>query len=269
MPLAPAPLEKAPRRRLAAALGICFDIDDTFTTEGRIRPEAFAALWRGAEAGLAMIPVTGRPAGWCDHICRMWPVEGIVGENGAFYFAWDRARRRVVRRWARPAARRAADRARLAELADEIVGEVKGARVAADQPYREADLAIDFAEDVGPLPDAAVSRIVALLEARGATAKVSSIHVNGWFGRWDKRTMLLRLARERLGLEAAAAARRLVYVGDSPNDAPLFGAFDLSFGVANVRRFLPELVHPPRWIAPSEGSLGFAEVVDAVLQARR
>ena len=57
-----------------------------------------------------------------------------------------------------------------------------GCALASDQHYREADLAIDFCEDVPPLPRADVDRIVALMEAEGMTAKVSSIHVNGWFG---------------------------------------------------------------------------------------
>jgi len=69
-----------------AFAGIFFDIDDTITTGGRIPACAFDALWRLKERGMKVVPITGRPAGWCDHIARMWPVDGVVGENGAFYF---------------------------------------------------------------------------------------------------------------------------------------------------------------------------------------
>ncbi len=265
----PLPLARAADAELSQVAALCFDLDDTFTTGGRVRPEAFRALWQAADAGLPTVVVTGRPAGWCDHLCRMWPVAGVVGENGAFYFAYDAGRRRVVRRWARPAAKRHGDRARLDAVAEAVRRAVPRARVAADQAFRATNLAIDFAEDVGPLPPGDVDRIVSIFRDHGATAKVSSIHVNGWFGRYDKRGMLVRFAGERLGLDAAGASARLAYVGDSPNDAPLFAAFELTFGVANLRRFLDRLETPPRWIARGEGGAGFAEVTRRILQARR
>ena len=71
------------------------DIDDTITSDGQLEAEAYGALHRLNAAGIAVIPVTGRPAGWCDHIARMWPVAGVVGENGAFYFIYDRKRRKM------------------------------------------------------------------------------------------------------------------------------------------------------------------------------
>jgi HAD superfamily hydrolase (TIGR01484 family) len=61
------------------------DIDDTISTHGKITQEAYDALWRAHHAGLTIVPVTGRPAGWCDHIARMWPVDGVIGENGGLY----------------------------------------------------------------------------------------------------------------------------------------------------------------------------------------
>jgi HAD superfamily hydrolase (TIGR01484 family) len=263
-----APWHRAKASDLARVVGICFDLDDTFTTDGRIAPAAWRALWSGHDAGLAMVAVTGRPAGWCDMISRFWPVAGVVGENGAFYYAYDRERRRVTRRYARSQKQRAEDRLRLEAVAEAVAKAVPRARIAADQPYRIADLAVDFAEDVGPLSEAEVRRIEAVFASHGATAKVSSIHVNGWFGRYDKRSMLLKFARERLKLDAAAATRGLVYVGDSPNDAPLFGAFPLSVGVANVRRFLPDLDAPPAYVTRRPEGEGFAEVVRRIVGAR-
>lgn len=265
---APAPLARAPRSSLAVLEGICFDIDDTFTTGGRVEPVAFSALWKAHDAGLVMIPVTGRPAGWCDHLCRMWPVQGVVGENGAFYFSYDRGRRRVVRRWAQSRGERARGRERLEAVRERVLEEVRGSRVAGDQAYREADLAIDFAEDVRPLSAGKVDRIAEIFAEHGAQAKVSSIHVNGWFGRYDKRTMLMRLLRERLGRNERTARRRFAYIGDSPNDASLFDAFEFSVGVANVRDHLASMSTAPRYVTRGRGGDGFAEFVRAVLRAR-
>ncbi len=63
--------------------------------------------------------------------------------------------------------------------------------------------------------------------------------------------------------------RRFVYVGDSFNDAPLFGAIPLSVGVANVRPLLAGLDHPPRFITRAEEGRGFEELARAVLRARK
>src|SRR5918993_4181103 len=123
------------------------DIDDTITSEGRLTAAAYLALERLHDAGLKVIPITGRPAGWCDHIARMWPVEGVVGENGAFWFRYDPAARKLVRRFLVDEPTRRANRARLDALAARILAQVPGCALASDQLYREADLAIDFCED--------------------------------------------------------------------------------------------------------------------------
>ena len=212
----------AVRRGIAVVLA---DIDDTLSTHGRITAQAYAAMERLQDAGRRVIPITGRPAGWCDHIARMWPVDGVVGENGAFYMRHDAARRTLVRRFVVDEATRAAQRTRLAAIAAAILREVPGCAIASDQHYRETDLAIDFCEDVAPLPRAAVDRIVALMEGAGLTAKVSSIHVNGWFGDYDKLTMTRTLLAEAFALDLDAARDTIVFAGDSPNDAPMFGLF--------------------------------------------
>src|SRR3989304_10363395 len=101
-PLAEFPL--APRNRIR---GVLFDIDDTLTTDGRLTAAAYAAMENLHGARLLVIPITGRPAGWCDHIARMWPVDAVVGEDGAFYFRHDAAARKMMRRDAAGSGQRA------------------------------------------------------------------------------------------------------------------------------------------------------------------
>src|SRR5438067_9743610 len=128
------------RRRIRFVL---LDIDDTLTTEGRLSADAYAALERLSQHGLRVIAVTGRPAGWCDLIARFWPVDAVIGENGAFYFRYDHSARSMTRRfWLSPEEREAATR-RLDALGRDILAAVPDARIAADQPSRGADLAID------------------------------------------------------------------------------------------------------------------------------
>jgi hypothetical protein len=225
-------------------------------------------LERLSDAGLLVVPVTGRPAGWCDMIARLWPIAGIVGENGAFAMRYDHERRemRHLRNLDGPA--RKANRDKLTKLAETILKDVPGTALASDQQYREADLAIDFCEDVPALGDADIQRIVDHVHAAGAVAKVSSIHVNGWFGNWDKLTMSKRFMSQEFGIDLETRKDRFVYCGDSPNDAPMFGFFPNACGVANVADFLGKMDALPAFIAKSRGGQGFVEIGERILAAR-
>ncbi len=246
--------------------GVLFDIDDTLTTDGALTAQAYAAMERLKASGRIVVPITGRPAGWCDHIARMWPVDAVVGENGAFYFWHDRHGRKLGKRYLADAATRAADRAKLDAIARGIIAAVPGCALASDQNYRECDLAIDYCEDVPALPLETAERIAQLLRAEGMTAKISSIHVNAWFGDYDKLGMTKLLARERFGLELDAARNEFVFIGDSPNDAPMFGYFQNSVGVANIARFAGRLGAAPAYVTRNAGGAGFTELVDQLLQ---
>lgn len=248
--------------------GVFADIDETLTTDGRLTASAYGALERLHEAGLKVVPITGRPAGWCDHIARMWPVDGVVGENGAFYFHYHRWQRAMLRRFVDDPATRADYRGRLKAISAQILDAVPGAAIAADQLYRETDLAIDFREDVPPLPDAAIDRIVGIMQLHGLTAKVSSIHVNGWFGAYDKLTMTKTLMRECFSVDLDTECGRYVFVGDSPNDAPMFEYFSHSVGVANIRAFAGRLAHEPTYVTEAASGAGFCELADFLLAAR-
>ena len=263
------PVERMPLADAAAVRCVCCDIDDTLTSDGRLTAAAYGALESLADAGIAVVPVTGRPAGWCDHIARMWPVSAVVGENGAFGFRYQRHARRLERRYRQDAATRARNRERLAALAHRILREVPGAAVASDQAYRESDLAIDWCEDVERLEDASLERIVTLFREAGATARVSSIHVNGWFGDFDKLAMTREVLREWLALDLASEPGAALFVGDSPNDAPLFRHFPNAVGVANVAEFAAQMESLPRYVTRARSGAGFAELARWLLAARR
>lgn len=259
-PLAEFPAEA--RRQIRFVLA---DIDDTLTTDGRLTAAAYGALERLTTAGLRVVPVTGRPAGWCDLIARFWPVDAVVGENGAFWFRYEHKTRKMVRRFWLDANAQAEVRRKLDRLAAEIPSRVPGARIAADQPYRIADLAIDFAEDVGPLPLAAADRIAALFREAGAEARISSIHVNGWFGAWDKLAMTRRLFAEAYAIDLDRCRDQAIFIGDSPNDGPMFAFFPNSVAVANIQPFLDRVATKPAYVAQAEAGTGFVEFAEMLL----
>ena len=262
------PLTQAPRDTLAGFIAVLTDIDDTLTLHGRLPGEAYSALWALKRAGIKVIPITGRPAGWCDLIARQWPVDGVVGENGAFYFRYDDHAKKMIRVYAQSPEERRGNIEKLWIIAKRVLAEFPGTAIASDQAYREIDVAIDFCEDVPALPLETAQKIAEAFHGEGASAKVSSIHVNAWFGAHDKLTMTRRFLAEAFDIRVENGAEQIAYCGDSPNDAPMFGFFRNGIGVANIRPFAKLMPHLPRYVTDGEGGTGFAEFADAVIRSR-
>ncbi len=245
--------------------GLLFDIDETLTTEGKLTAQAYAAMERLQRAGKLVVPITGRPAGWCDHIARVWPVDAVVGENGAFYFCFRQGK--MHRTFQDSSGVRALNRTRLEAIGARILEQVPGCAFASDQPYRETDLAIDYCEDVPPLSLETAEQIAVLMRAEGLTAKVSSIHVNGWFGGYDKLAMTRLLFTEFFRISPDLLRQEYAFAGDSPNDAPMFSFFESSVGVANVARFAGKLEAEPKYVTRGAAGAGFAELAAYLLEA--
>lgn len=243
---------------VSGIVGIFFDIDDTFSTGGKITTEAYSSLWDLKNAGKIVVPITGRPAGWCDHIARFWPVDAVVGENGAFYFMMKNGK--MLKEYTADASQRIMYKERLTHIREEVLESVPGAGIASDQDYREFDLAIDFCEDVEHLDEAEIDKIVEIFKRYGANTKISSIHVNGWFGSYDKLTTTKKFVRKELGLDLDQENEKFVFCGDSPNDEPMFDYFKKSVGVANVVEFKDRLTIFPTYITSKPSGEGFAEL---------
>jgi len=244
---------------------VLFDIDDTLTTAGKLTAQAYEALEALQRSGRRTVAVTGRPAGFCDQVARLWPVDAVVGENGGFYF-WFR-NGRLHREYREAAEIRASNRQRLAAIGRAVTAAVSGCAVASDVRYRETDLAIDYAEEVPPLPLEAAERIAELMRREGLHVTMSSIHVHGWFGDYDKLATVRELLHRQLGMNVDREQAAAVYIGDSPNDASMFGFFSKSVGVANVRRFAGRMAAEPNYVTRGAFGAGFAELVQHLLQA--
>jgi len=248
--------------------GVLTDIDDTLTTDGVLPDVARRALDDLSAAGILVVAITGRPAGLCEKLLGEWPLAAIVGENGGVWMKRDPATRAIAAHYESDADERARQRADLAAIGARVVAAVPGAALAVDRYRRETDLAIDWAERIAPLPRDDVDRIVAMLRAEGLSTAVSSIHVHGWYGEHDKLATSRRLFAAAFGVDLGAERERYTYVGDAPNDAPMFAFFPHAVGVANLRRFLDRMPAAPAYITQADAGEGFAELARMLIDAR-
>ncbi len=257
-----APVGSMPISDRRAIRYVFTDIDDTLTKEGRLLESAYAALWRLRERGIRVIPVTGRPAGWCDLIARQWPVDAVVGENGALVFYLDDGR---LKQFFHPDVAGDDVRHKLETVRDEVFRRVPGTRPATDQFCRMFDLAIDFREEPPYLSYETARVIRDICVESGATAKISSIHVNAWFGSYDKLSMVKLYMREKRGIDLDIDQSAAFFCGDSPNDEPMFRFFRNSCAVANIREFGAIVEWPPRYVTETSFGDGFSEAVAVLL----
>ncbi len=256
-------LDLCPPEALARLFGVLTDIDDTLTSHAGIAPEALRALHDLRAAGVPVIAITGRPAGWSEAFAMQWPVAAIVAENGAVMLR--NVQGRLQRDFCQDEATRTANFARLQGCAADVLARVPGATLATDSAGRLTDIAIDHSEHAHLAP-AQIEQVCAVMREHGLRATVSSIHINGWIGEHNKWSAAHWAVHAALG--QAFDAAEWVYVGDSTNDQQMFARMPLSVGVANIARFLPQLQSLPSYVTQAERGQGFAELAQALLRSR-
>ena len=251
----------------ANLLGVLTDIDDTLTTDGVVPDHVVAAIARLKDAGLKVVPITGRPVGWSVPFARAWPVEAIVAENGAVALRRN-AQGSLDKLYQQGAEERACNFAKMQTVLEQIEATVPGAARATDSAGRECDIAVDHSEFTN-MPQAQIDQCVAIMKAAGMNATVSSIHINGWFGEHNKLEGARWIVRELFDIDLDVTLGQWVYIGDSTNDQLMFQHMPHSVGVANIERFVPQLKHLPRYVTTAERGDGFVQLADQLLGTQK
>lgn len=243
----------APQDVLAGIHTVITDVDDTLTHDGRLDGATLDALARLQDAGIRVIPATAASAGWASLMASLWPVDAVIAENGGVFLRrHDGAVRRSFFAAQKPA---------LESLRYTLAREFPQLKPADDQPYRESCLAFHRLDDAET--NTAVLKRVRALGARGT---VNSLWLLAWPGAWDKLAAARRLLHDAYGEDFVGQRDRILYVGDSENDQPMFAALPHSVGVSTVVKH--PLSHWPRWITDGPGGAGFVEVADRLVAAR-
>lgn len=245
--------------------GLLFDLDDTVLTHGVLTRAAYGAIWDLKEAGFQLVAVTGRPSGWAEVLARQWPIDGAVSENGAVFVVREGAGIRVLSAGADDEV--ASRRARLAALVAEVARAMPDVQLSDDVHQRRSDVTWDIGERV-TLPPERVAELARRVIAAGARTTRSTVHLHASFERDDKASGATRFLNQHLGEDPGSALGRWAFVGDSPNDQACFSAFRLTFGVANVRRYVRTLSVPPRFVTEGERGEGFVELARTLVAKR-
>ncbi len=247
--------------------GIFCDVDDTLTHHGVLVPAAYEAIARATEAGLRVVAVTGRPAGWAEVFACTWPIAGAIAENGAFAVRRAPSGRSVERMTWDDADRAAAARASSTRSRDASCprfpargSPTTSGCAAATSPSTSARRRRWRPRSSTPSPRASVTRARAASPRRCTRTRSSAT---------TTRRRCASASRAAFSnVDLAATRGDWLFVGDSPNDQPCFSYFPVAAGVANVRRYLDRLTPPPGYVADGEGGFGFAEIVSLLLANR-
>jgi len=241
------------------------DVDDTLTWQGSLPPETLIALQSLRENGFKVVAVTGACAGWCDHIAQLWPVDAVLGENGAFLLEKQSGELKLST--SIPLAEMRAKQAKLKTAIEALLSEYPDLSLTLDQAYRICEVAIDIGQNRPKADPLIVQSLLEKIHALGAHATASSIHINAWFGEHSKRNAVYQYLESK-GVSSDRIHEQVCYVGDSMNDQQMFESLPLTVGVANIEHYWEQLVHHPRIVMSQPGGYGFSEFSQQLLKAQ-
>ena len=248
-----------------AVTWVLTDVDDTLTWEGKLPPESLIALNDLQQAGIKIVAVTGACAGWCDHIAQLWPVDAVLGENGAFIL--EKRDGFLDIRANEPLDKLRQEQEKLKFQVLDILKAYPELHLTLDQSYRLCEVSIDIGQNRPKVDGFIVEEIIAKIEKLGAHATASSIHINAWYGAHSKKTTSLRYLKEK-GLSDSDILQHCCYVGDSLNDQQMFAALPKSVGVANIAHYWSKLLSRPSIVMTKPGGYGFAQFAQQLLQIK-
>lgn len=246
------PLAQVDRSTLAQIQVLLTDIDGTMTREGRIPAEVVEWLPRLRDAGIEVVPCTGRSAGELLGLVRYLPgVARGMAENGGILVVADQPLLPL---------RPPVDRSQLA-VAAESLGQHAG-------PWQLAPCSFaritDQAWERGSRSEAQLQLLRTAAEALGLELTWSSVHIHLTMAPPDKGAGALQVLVSEGVIPARVAA-----IGDAANDEGLWvaGRFGLQVGTADVEQVWPLLRHRPT-IRVGRAALGWLELARALVAAR-
>jgi HAD superfamily hydrolase (TIGR01484 family) len=242
---------------------VASDIDGTLTSHGRLSGNIFASFHALRKAGIRVVLITGRSAGWVNGLASLLPIDGAIAENGGIFF--PPGENSPGRELIPLKGTRAEHKDALQHMFRILHKEFPHITAAPDNAYRITD----FTFSVGGLSGSDLLRMKHLCSEKNWGFCYSNVHCHIMQKHQDKASALLNILQNEHTLYANTL--EVLTIGDSPNDESLFNTalFPCSVGVANIRQYKTALKHHPVFVTTAEESDGFCEMATALLKAHR
>jgi hydroxymethylpyrimidine pyrophosphatase-like HAD family hydrolase len=234
---------------------IATDMDGTLTRTGKFSADLLQALDQLQQAGIPVVIVTGRSAGWVGGLVHYLPVAGAIAENGGVYIDTNGRSEILTPDWDGQT-----HRPQLAQLFARLQQRWPQIQPSPDNPFRLTDWTFAVT-DVTP-PDLPVLQQVC--QDWGWDLTYSTVQVHLFKPGQSKAIALQQVLKTHFpGIDPEA----VLTVGDSPNDESLFDPqrFPHSLGVANISHYWHKLSHHPTWVSQAAELDGFLEMVRALI----
>lgn len=239
------------------------DMDETLTYQGRLQARTYGSLEKLQDAGIKVIPVTAASAGWADQMSRMWPVDGVIAENGGLFFTRS-ANNHGVDRFYWHEDQFLENHQKLSEIQRRIHIKQPWLEVSDDQSFRLTSIAFRL-----PEVHEQTQQLVEELKKNGCSYTINNLWVLGWFGQYDKLAMSRRILKKFYALEEEVEQSVVYYSGDSLNDAPMFKFYKKSLGMSTINEILKDMPSLPSWISKFPGGEGFVDGALRILNAKK
>ncbi len=240
---------------------IATDMDGTLTIDQKFTPQLLTAFDRLNQAGIAVLIVTGRSAGWVSGLAHYLPIVGAIAENGGLFYQGEMQELLVS------IADLKLHRQRLAEMFLKLRTDCAAELPCFPQIQESNDNAFrltDWTFDVAGLNISELNQLDSLCQKNGFGFTYSNVQCHIKLSEQDKAKGLLKTLKNHF---SQYKLDQIATVGDSPNDESLFDPtrFPTSIGVANLQHYRTQLKHLPTYITAQSEGAGFCEFVDAVL----
>ncbi|PLY37554.1 HAD family hydrolase [Pectobacterium carotovorum] len=238
------------------------DMDETLTYQGRLQARTYESLERLQDAGIKVIPVTAASAGWADQMARMWPVDGVIAENGGLFLIRNTRNHDIDRHyWHEDEFLN--NRQQLRKIQRLIQHQLPWLEVSDDQDFRLTSIAFKL-----PSVPKKIQLLVDELKKYGCSYTINNLWVLGWLGQYDKLLMSRRILNRFYALEESDEQESVYYSGDSLNDAPMFKFYKKSLGMNSINNILKDMPALPSWISKFPGGKGFVDGAIRILNAK-
>ncbi len=237
---------------------VATDMDGTLTQRGKFTPALLQALEDLAAAGIEVLIVTGRSAGWVSGLATYLPIAGAIAENGGLFYPAGCEAPVVLT----PIPDPTAHRQQLTETFQQLQTELPQIRESGDNRFRITD----WTFDVHSLSPAQLQKLGNLCQHLGWGFTYSNVQCHIKPLGQDKAAGLLQVLGSYF---PKYTPEQVLTVGDSPNDESLFDPsyFPISVGVANVLDYTDQLSHHPVYVTTAAEGEGFGELAQLLVEA--